>query len=277
MADFWWGFQGTVNEVQWAKLMAGLGQKYTLVSGDPVRSTGRTVFIDPRLQIGAGVAFEHDAVKSLVVPTPAAGQWHLLVARRVWGGTPSVSYVLIPGATTADAAQATPPATLPAARNKTPGLTDDEPVAWIHTRASTTTLTLFQMSTKRDGRVPGIWAMFSPDEQGMFSVFSEADNSEYVWIAGAWRITQKSGKKTFTSIAMASAVAPVHWSGKLAIPFEKSFEVAPVASLTISSGDLILWPTAVNVLADKIEFRLAATNNVTVPTATAHWTITPAP
>lgn len=204
MADFWWGFQGTVNEQQWAKLMAGLGQKYVLVNGDPVRSTGRTLYIDPRLQIGAGVAFEHDAVKSLAVPAPAAGQWHLLVARRVWGATPSVTYALVPGITTADAEQLAPPATLPAGRNKTPGLTDDEPVAWVHARASTTTLKLWQMSTKRDGRVPGLWAMFDPNEQGIFSIFSEAENTEYVWKSGAWERQSGCTIATLVSAALPS-------------------------------------------------------------------------
>lgn len=186
MADFWWGFQGTVDEAQWAKLMAGVGQKYTLVHGDPVRSSGRTLQIDPRLQIGAGVAFEHDAVKSVTVPTPSSGQWHLLVARRTWGVSSAVVYALVAGATTADAVQTVPPTTLPAARNKAVGLVDDEPVAWVHTRASTTTLNIFQMSTKRDGRVPGLWAMFNPDEQGIYKVYSEADTAEYVWSGSTW-------------------------------------------------------------------------------------------
>lgn len=185
MADYWWGFQGTVNEAQWAKLMGGYGQKYTLVNGDPVRSTGRTLYVDPRLQIGCGVAFEHDAVKTVAVPVPAAGAWHLLVARRTWGSSPSVTYALVAGATTADAEQSTPPAALPAARNKTPGLLDDEPVAWVHARASTTTLKLWQMSVKRDGRVPGIWAIYDAAEQGIFTAFSEADNGLYDWVGGS--------------------------------------------------------------------------------------------
>lgn len=196
MADKFVGFQGTVDEVQWADLMAGIGQKYTLVKGDPVRSTGRTVFIDPRVQIGCGVLFEHDAVKSLTVPAPATGQWHLLVARRVWSSR-TVSYVLVAGNVTADAAQTAPPATLPAARNKTVGLTDDEPIAWVHARASVTTLSLWQMSVKRDGRVPGLWAMFDPNEQGMYRVSSEAESTEYVWRGTAW---EKQSSPEFKAI-----------------------------------------------------------------------------
>lgn len=185
MADKFVGFQGTVDEVQWATLMAGIGQKYTLIAGDPVRASGRVVSIDPRAQIGCGVLFEHDAVKTVTVPTPATGQWHLLVARRVWSSR-TVSYVLVAGNVTADTAQTAPPATLPAARNKTVGLTDDEPIAWVHARASVTTLNIWQMSVKRDGRAPGLWALFDPHEQGIYRAFSEADSGERFWNGSAW-------------------------------------------------------------------------------------------
>ncbi len=186
MADEFIGFQGTVNEVQWASLMAGIGQKYTLITGDPVRSSGRTVHVDPRSQIGCGVLFKHDAVKSLAISAPTAGQWHLLVARRNWAGK-SVSYVLIPGNVTSDVEQADPPTALPAARNKSVGIVDDEPIAWVHARASSTSLKIWQMSIKRDGRAPGKWALFNAAELGLTRAFSEADALEYVFNNGVWR------------------------------------------------------------------------------------------
>lgn len=219
MADEFIGFQGTVNEVQWAKLMSGYGQKYTLVSGDPVRSTGRTVYIDPRVQVGCGVLYGHDAVKTVAVPTPATGQWHLLVARRAWASK-SVTYVLVAGNVTADAEQAAPPASLPAARNKNVGITDDEPIAWIHARASTTTLKLWQMSIKRDGRVPGMWALYDTVEQGLTRVYSETDASDYVLSPTGW-VKADGGGVTIThpaagGITLNSGWNPVsnaYWAG----------------------------------------------------------------
>lgn len=192
-----WGTQGTVNEVQWAKLAEGFGQKYTLVSGNAVTSSGRNLSIPARVSIGCGVAVEVTTAETRAVSIPAAGQWFLLVLRRQWGASRGATFELIPGPTTTDAVQTAPPAALPAARNKTPGLIDDEPVAWVHARASVTTLTIWQMQTKRDGRIPGIWAMYDANEQGLYTVFAEADNTEYVLINGvwhgAWNIVMEAG------------------------------------------------------------------------------------
>ena len=45
------GFQGTVTEVQWAKLMGAVGQKYVLASGGGIASAGRTLTIPPRVSL----------------------------------------------------------------------------------------------------------------------------------------------------------------------------------------------------------------------------------
>lgn len=181
------GFQGTVNEVQWGKLLSGVGQKYVLASGGDVTSAGRTLTVPPRVDIGCGVMVEENASTNITVPTPAAGQWHLLVLRRSWS-TRTAAYQLIPGATTADAAQTAPPATLPAARQKTPGITDDEPVAWVHTRASTTLLSIWQLSAKSGGVVPGPWALLDPVEQGMGVAYSESTGEVYAQNGTSWRL-----------------------------------------------------------------------------------------
>lgn len=131
--------------------------------------------------------------------------------------------------------------------------------------------------------VPAVWRWSGTTAQmnaftqapNGFGWFNTTDNLDYVRLAGVWTYVRKSGKNTFTSVAMAGAVAPVHWSNKLTIPFGMTFAAPPTISLAISSGDLILWPTAINVFNDKIEFRVSSTNNVTVPTLVAHWTIFP--
>lgn len=160
------GFQGTVSETQWAQIMTAVAQKYTLTSGDPVRSSGRTLLIDPRASVGAGVLVTTDTVTSVTVPAPTTGQWHLLVLRRTWGASRSAQYLLIPGATGPNAAQTEPPTTLPAARNRSVGVVDDEPVAWAYARSGTTELQLWQMSARPGGVVPGPWAVWDFTEQG---------------------------------------------------------------------------------------------------------------
>ena len=186
MAITFWGVQGTVNEVQWANLAQGFSQKYTLVRGNPVTASGRVVTIPARLSVGCGVAVDNNTNETLTVPTPAAGQWHLLVLRRVWGASRGASYMLIPGPTTTDALQTTPPTSLPGVRNVTPGVMDDEPVAWVHTRASVTTLTLFQMSARQNGVVFGPWGLWSGAEQGIYRALSLSDSREYRWSGTAW-------------------------------------------------------------------------------------------
>ncbi|MDI6024458.1 hypothetical protein QBL02_13000 [Leucobacter sp. UT-8R-CII-1-4] len=247
MADKFVGFQGTVDEVQWAALMAGIGQKYTLVAGDPVRASGRVVSIDPRAQIGCGVLYEHDAVKTVTVPTPATGQWHLLVARRVWSSR-TASYVLVAGNVTADAAQTAPPATLPAARNKTVGLTDDEPIAWVHARASVTTLSLWQMSVKRDGRVPGLWALFDPNEQGIYRAYSETDGAEYSWSGSAWR---PGVSKSYVSVyglqrAITTATTAMTWDIPNA-PLNKGGYLNPAQNTRIIAPVKGIYRVAYNI------------------------------
>lgn len=142
------GFQGTVSETQWAQIMTAVAQKYTLTSGDPVRSSGRTLLIDPRASVGAGVLVVTDTLTSVTVPAPATGQWHLLVLRRTWGASRSAQYILIPGATGPNAAQTAPPTTLPAGRSSSVGVVDDEPVAWVYARSGTTELQLWQLSER---------------------------------------------------------------------------------------------------------------------------------
>lgn len=207
MAITLWGVQGTVNEVQWAKLATGLSQKYTLVSGNPITASGRTLTITPRLSVGCGVAVENSTNESVVTPVPTTGQWFLLCLRRVWGASRGASYVLVNGPTTADAVQAAPPTTLPGTRNSTPGVMDDEPVAWVHARASTTTLNIFQMSARPNAVVAGVWALWNGAEQGIYRAFSEADGLEYLWNGSSWQIhgERRTTWRDFRTLIGASA------------------------------------------------------------------------
>ncbi|QAB18336.1 hypothetical protein Leucomu_13205 [Leucobacter muris] len=177
------GFQGTVSETQWAQIMTAVAQKYVLTSGDPVRSSGRTLLIDPRASVGAGVLVATDTITSVAVPAPTTGQWHLLVLRRTWGAARSAQYLLIPGATGPNSAQTAPPSTLPAGRNRSVGVVDDEPVAWVYARSGTTELQLWQMSAKPAGVIPGPWAFWDAAEQGPLSRAGIMTNPAAAWNA----------------------------------------------------------------------------------------------
>ncbi|WP_336991020.1 hypothetical protein [Leucobacter sp. VD1] len=175
------GFQGTVSETQWAKIMTAVAQKYVLTAGDPVRSSGRTLLIDPRTSVGAGVMVETDTVTSVPVPAPTTGQWHLLVLRRTWGVSRSAQYMLVPGATGPNSAQTAPPSTLPAGRNKSVGVVDDEPVAWAYARSGTTDLQIWQMSARPGGVIPGMWAVWDIAEQGPLNRAGIINESAKAW------------------------------------------------------------------------------------------------
>lgn len=182
------GFQGTVSESQWAEIAKGFGQKYTLVEGPAVRSSGRIVYVDPRASVGAGVLVKNTTVESLTIPAPATGtgQWYLVALRRTWGASRGAAYVLIPGLAGTNAAQTAPPANFPAARNKQVGLLDDEPVAWAYTRSGTSTLQLWPMHARPSAVVPGLWALWDALEQGFMRAWSEADGAEALAVGSAW-------------------------------------------------------------------------------------------
>ena len=203
MAISLWGVQGTVNEIQWAKLAQGFSQKYTLVNGNPVTAAGRTLTITPRLSVGCGVAVENSTNETVVTPTPTTGQWFLLVLRRVWGASRGASYALVNGPTTSDAAQTVPPSTLPGARNNTPGVMDDEPVAWVHARASTMALNIFQMSARPNGVVFGPWGLWSGEEQGIYRALSLSNMVEYRWSGTQWERDDQFIFGALTSITQA--------------------------------------------------------------------------
>lgn len=200
MAITLWGVQGTVNEVQWAKLAAGLSQKYTLVTGNPITSSGRTLTITPRLSVGCGVAVDNSTNESVVTPVPTTGQWFLLCLRRVWGVSRGASYVLINGPTTADAVQTATPATLPGTRNSTPGVMDDEPVAWVHARSSTTTLNIFQLSARPGATLLSRWGAWDAIEQGF--TFARVENSGTTLL---WR--ENKFVATATRLALANNIS----------------------------------------------------------------------
>ena len=130
------GYDGTINEVQFAKLAPLLGSDYSV--GGPtdwkvevVAGQDRTIRILPGSGYGQGVLDTADAQETLQLGAIASGsRWDLVVARRDWqppGGT--TAFAAVQGA----AAQA-----IPAGRIVGPGVQDDQPIALVQVTAGQT-------------------------------------------------------------------------------------------------------------------------------------------
>lgn len=123
------GYDGTVDEVQWAALIPSAGSSEYGVLGSldfNVTAHPTTAYA---VNVSAGTAWGHgvldvsDSVVAVQCDAPAAGviRWDLICARRDWrplaGGPTSITKVN--GGATAD---------IPAGRNNTPGTVDDQPL-----------------------------------------------------------------------------------------------------------------------------------------------------
>ena len=131
------GYDGTVNEAQWADLVPSAGSSEYGVKGagdwkvttHPTTPGGLNVA--PGTGWGQGVMDVTDAIETVVQTSlPSSGtRWDLVVRRRDWtppGGTTSL--VIIQGSAT----QQLPP------RTQNPGVTDDQPLALVQWTAGQT-------------------------------------------------------------------------------------------------------------------------------------------
>jgi len=155
------GFDGPMYEDGWAKLAAMIGQRFSV--GGPTDWQVAQVTGTRQVSVAAGAGFATGIRSStagstlLTVPQPTFGRWDLLVCRRNWnpntatGETPA-SFVLIPGDTTGTTSAATvptrAPTSYPAGYNDNPGTLVDQPLAWVWTRNSDTSMAVFDLRTQ---------------------------------------------------------------------------------------------------------------------------------
>lgn len=125
------GYEGTVDEPQWARLMAYAGGRQYGVLGEAdwkvtAGTADREIRIAPGSGFGSGVLDRTTATASLVLPAPASGsRWHLIAVRRDWQNNLS-QFDSIAGT---DGAAAIP------ARAASPGTSDDQPIALVRVQA----------------------------------------------------------------------------------------------------------------------------------------------
>ena len=118
------GYDGTVDEVQWAKLAPLLGANYrsrgiglTVVSG-----SDRTVRVSTGVLFGYGVADTIDATVDLQAGTISSGtRWDTVVLRRNWGSNTSTLQILAGTSTKAQSSLV----------QSNPGVTDDQVLGLI--------------------------------------------------------------------------------------------------------------------------------------------------
>lgn len=130
------GYDGSINETQWANLASALGAQYAVLDAthwkvEPVAGSDRTVRILSGSGYGHGVLDESDALVTIQLPTIASGsRWDLIVARRDWqppGGATTFTYV------SGNASRV-----IPSTRASSPGITDEQPLALVQVTAGQT-------------------------------------------------------------------------------------------------------------------------------------------
>lgn len=124
------GYEGTVNEAQWAELIALAGGRQYGVAGAPdwkvaVGGADRQVRVAAGRGFGFGVLDNSTTETVLSLATVSSGsRWDLVCARRNWG-TNATSFAVVTGSAT----RALP------GRAQTPGTLDEQPIALARVQA----------------------------------------------------------------------------------------------------------------------------------------------
>jgi hypothetical protein len=133
MAITSYGYRGTIDEVQWARMAPHISAaRYGVVGEDDcvvtaVPGLDRVLRVGPGRAWGQGVMDElnHDPepLQVQLPPVASGSRWDLIALRRSWLETP--------GKTTVMSIQGTSSKVIPAARESTAGGTDDQPLALV--------------------------------------------------------------------------------------------------------------------------------------------------
>lgn len=142
-----WGFDGTINEAQWAQMAGLLGNGYVAAgNGDClVTAVGgaRSVSVAAGTLYGDGVVSTNSAAETVAMTTPVNGQWYVISLRRTWA-TNTVALVAIAGATTTTTTPTAPPTSFPTL-NTNVGVLTDQPIAWAWCNSANTTVVIFDI------------------------------------------------------------------------------------------------------------------------------------
>lgn len=263
------GWAGTVNEAQFAELMA-------LAPGDSVRSlsewqvtqgVGRQVSVSAGKAYAKGLLSTSTAAELVTLATPTNGQWFAIVRRLNWVGK-TCTIVAVPHTTTSTTTPTAPPSTFPTL-NSTPGVSYDHVLAWAWVRSSDTSMVLFDMRQLPVGdvrrRVSRQASLPSPTGLSSFLKFEVDDIPGFVFTpnGSAWRV---SGIAQFADAAARAAAITTPLAGMLvrigASTFERYTGTAWIGSLDDTGWvDIVLTGGA--TVADGLTPRIRRLNGVT--------------
>lgn len=142
-----WGFDGTINEAQWAELAPLLGNGYVAKDASSCVTTPvsgqRKVSVSAGTLFGDGILSKSDAAEQVTLTTPANGQWYVIALKRTWASN-TVALVAVAGATTTTTTPTAPPSTLPTLASN-PGVETEQPIAWAWCNSANTTVVVYDM------------------------------------------------------------------------------------------------------------------------------------
>lgn len=139
------GFDGTVNEQQWASGLSGyLGNGYVVKDSSSLAVTAvpaaRKVSVSAGVAYGDGVATTLSTAEEVTMTTPVNGQWYLICLNRNWAtNTTSLKAVASSTTSTTPPAPSAHPTSYPTIDIQ-PGVTADQPIAWAWCNSANTTV-----------------------------------------------------------------------------------------------------------------------------------------
>lgn len=135
-----WGFDGTINEAQWAQMAGLLGNGYVAAANGDCAVTAvsgaRSVSVAAGTLYGDGIVSVNSGAETVAMTTPVNGQWFVIALRRTWA-TNTVALVAIAGATTSTTLPTATPTSFPTLNTNT-GVLTDQPIAWAWCNSATT-------------------------------------------------------------------------------------------------------------------------------------------
>jgi hypothetical protein len=200
------GYDGTVNEANWAKMQRILGSTYA-VDGATDFATSIKTGVDRTVTVAAGVAGGHgvfdtqSVATDVAIPSVSSGtRFDLIALHRDWG-TNTTSIVRIEGGSQE--------LTLPV-RDNEPGVEDDQPIALVGVTAGSTAITVV-----RDLRVwPGYYAVHELALQYLAEVGAQVriGNRQYLFRLNA---NATAGEWYWTSVqkVLGQAATPTYEDG----------------------------------------------------------------
>lgn len=154
------GFDGTINEAQWASLAGLLGNDYVAAgNGDCVVTAvpgARSVSVAAGSLYGDGVLSTNSGPETVAMTTPVNGQWYVIALRRTWA-TNTAALVAIAGATTTTTTPTAPPTSFPTL-NTNKGVLTDQPIAWAWCNSANTTVVVYDIRLKAVKSLPPVVA-----------------------------------------------------------------------------------------------------------------------